>query len=138
MSAPGTETAGRVWERMRVFVLDHERRREVCEALGMSFIRIKALRRVARGPLTMRELTEQLMTDQPYTTLVVDDLERRGLVARTADPADRRRKIVSVTTAGAITAARAGEILAEPPPGISALDEADLAVLERILDGIED
>lgn len=137
MSATSAETAGRVWERMRVFVLDHERRREVCETLGMSFIRVKALRRIARGPLTMRELTEQLMTDPPYTTLVIDDLEHRGLVARTADPDDRRRKIVSLTTDGAAVAARAGEILAEPPPGISALAQADLDLLERLLASIE-
>ncbi|WP_433421292.1 MarR family transcriptional regulator [Microtetraspora malaysiensis] len=49
----------------------------------MSFIRVKALRLVATGPLTLRRLAEQLTTDPPYTTVVVADLERRGLVERT-------------------------------------------------------
>jgi DNA-binding MarR family transcriptional regulator len=138
MNATSTDAAGRVWELMRAFVLDNERRREVSEALGMSFIRTKALRRVARSPLTMRELTEELMTDQPYTTLVIDDLERRGLVARSADPKDRRRKIVSITTSGAAAATRANAIMARPPAALAALSEADLTQLERLLRGVAD
>ncbi|MFD0384002.1 MarR family transcriptional regulator [Streptomyces stramineus] len=85
----------------------------------MSFFRVKALRRIARGPLTLRELAELLLTDRPYTTLVVDDLAGRGLVERSANPADRRSKIVTVTPAGRAAAERAERILGTPRPRCS-------------------
>lgn len=126
--------AARVWRGMRGLVLDrNDRRREVCEALGMSFIRIKALRQVAAGPLTLRRLAERLMTDPPYTTIVVADLERRGLVTRTAHPGDRRAKLVTVTPEGARAAELAERVLDEPPAFLAALDPADLAALDRVV-----
>ncbi|AHH95849.1 MarR family transcriptional regulator [Kutzneria viridogrisea] len=126
------QAASRVWQRMRALVLEqHDRRREVCAELGMSFIKVKALRRIARGPLTMRELTEQLSTDKPYTTLVVDYLERRGLVERSVHPDDRRCKIVTVTAAGQAASKVAEGIINEPPSVILELPPAELAALDR-------
>jgi DNA-binding MarR family transcriptional regulator len=127
------DAATRAWRRLRTLVLEqHDRRRDVCEALGMSFIKVKALRRVAEQPMSMRELADRLSIDRPYTTLVVDELERRGLVERTAHPDDRRSKIVTATSAGVEAAATAERILNEPPDAVSALDAADLAALDRI------
>ncbi|WKK22052.1 MarR family transcriptional regulator [Streptomyces olivoreticuli] len=126
-------TAERAWANLREIVLGgNERRKDVVEALGMSFFRVKALRRIAREPVTLRELADQLLTDRPYATLVVDDLESRGLVERTANPADRRSKIVSVTEAGRAAAERANRILGTPPAALLALPPDDLAVLDRI------
>jgi DNA-binding MarR family transcriptional regulator len=99
----------------------------------MSFVRVKALGRLARGPMTMRDLAAALATDAPYTTVVVDDLERRGLVERRPDPDDRRRKTVAVTPEGRRVAERAATMLDVPPPALSALPEDDLVTLDRIL-----
>ncbi|RLV08622.1 MarR family transcriptional regulator [Streptomyces griseocarneus] len=132
-----SETARRAWTNLREVVLGgNERRKEVVEALGMSFFRIKALRHIAQGPITLRDLADRLVTDRPYTTLVVDDLEGRGLVARTANPADRRSKIVTVTETGRAAAQRATEILSTPPAALLALPEEDLATLDRIMTAI--
>lgn len=129
--------AERAWVAMRSLVLDsNDRRRDVAEALGMSYIRVKALRRVAAGPTTVRDLATSLGTDAPYATLVVDDLEERGLVERTVDPRDRRRRIVTATAAGASEARRAGQIMDAPPPALTALPAADLTALERIVTGL--
>jgi DNA-binding MarR family transcriptional regulator len=129
-----TERAARVWRGMRTLVLErHDRRKEVCAALDMSFIRAKALRQLAGGPMTLRELAAALSTDAPYTTLVVDDLERRGLAARSAHPDDRRRKLVTVTPDGLAAARLAGDILNEPPAAVLALTGAELTTLDRIL-----
>lgn len=128
------EAASRAWGNLREMVLGgNERRKEVADALGMSFFRIKALRRIAKRPVTLRELADDLMTDRPYTTLVVDALARQGLVDRTANPADRRSKIVSVTEAGRAAADRANSILGTPPPALLALPEEELAALDRIM-----
>ncbi|WP_019630979.1 MarR family winged helix-turn-helix transcriptional regulator [Actinomadura atramentaria] len=133
MTAPSNDPAVRAWHNLRVLLQERgDRRREVTEELGMSFFRTKALRRIAQRPMTLRDLADALITDRPYTTLVVDDLERRGLVERTTNPADRRSKIVSATEAGRAVAARAEEILGRPPASLYALPPEDLAALDRI------
>lgn len=135
MSGPDrAQREGEVWETLRSLILDrYDYRRKVADALGMSFFRAKALRVLAAGELTMRDLASALSTDAPYTTLLVDDLESRAMVVRRPDPDDRRAKIVSITPAGAAAARRAMEILLTPPPPISALSDADFAALERIV-----
>ncbi|NKQ54604.1 MarR family transcriptional regulator [Amycolatopsis sp. K13G38] len=119
---------------MRELVLErNDRRKQVVDALGMSFAKIKALRRIAAAPRTMRELAEELLTDRPYTTLLVDDLETRGLVARSVHPQDRRCKVVTVTEEGAQVAAKANRILGMPPEELQGLPAADLKRLDEIL-----
>ncbi|MCW2946706.1 MAG: hypothetical protein JWR24_3423 [Actinoallomurus sp.] len=127
-------TAARVWQNMRTLVVDqHDRRKAVREALDMSFIRAKALRFLAAGPMTMRDLAERLVIDRPYTTLIVDDLERRGLVERRVDLTDRRAKIVTITAPGRDAAELADRIIGEPPEPLLALPAADLEMLDRII-----
>ena len=75
-------------------VVDNERRREVSDAVDLSFGRIKALRRIARKSMTVGELAATLGIDAPYATLVVDELERQGLVERRRHSKDRRAKLV--------------------------------------------
>ena len=134
-----SEPAARAWQARRTLVLDrYDRRKAVVEALGMSFIRAKALRRITGHPVTMRELAAGLGTDPGYTTVVVDDLERRGLVTRTVRSGDRRSKIVTITPAGAAQAARAGRILGDPPGPVRDLSADDLASLTRILTALLD
>jgi DNA-binding MarR family transcriptional regulator len=125
--------AEHVWRTLRSAVLErYDRRREVCEALDMSFIRAKMLMRLAHGPLTLRELATALATDAPYTTVMVDDLEQRGMVLRSAHPQDRRAKLVTITADGRRAALVADRIVAEPPAALRQLDAADLAALDRI------
>ncbi len=134
MGAADAELAGRAWRAMAAVVLDHDRKVAVSEALGMSFARVRALRRLAGRPHTLRALAEQLGADPPYVTLIVDDLEQRGLVQRTPHPEDRRAKLVQLTDAGRAAAARAAEILDEPPEGLRDAAPEDLAALLRVLE----
>jgi DNA-binding MarR family transcriptional regulator len=119
---------------MSDFVLDHQRRREVTDALGMTFGRTRALRRLARRSMSMSELASMLGIDRPNATVLVDDLERQGLVERRPHPTDRRAKLVEATRKGKQLARRADDILATPPQALSELDAADLAALQRILE----
>ncbi len=114
-------------------VLHNVRRREASEALGMSFGRIRALRRLAAAPMAMSELASALGIDAPYATVVVDDLESQGLVFRRPHPLDRRARMVEVTRKGRQLAARADGILGTPPPAFSALGAGDLEALAGVL-----
>jgi DNA-binding MarR family transcriptional regulator len=129
-----TELAARSWIGLRTLVLDlHDRRKEVSVALEMGFIRAKALMKVGAGPCKLRDLATRLGTDAPYTTLIVDDLEKRGLVIRTRHPDDRRSKLVTLTDAGRAAAEVAQGIVGAPPEALLALDDDDLATLDRIV-----
>lgn len=122
-----------VWSLMSELVLDHQRRREVADAVGLSFSRTRAVRRVAQTPMSMSELAAALGIDRPNATVIVDDLEAQGLVRRRHHPTDRRAKIVEATRKGKALAKRADEILGTPPPAITELSAKDLEQLRRLL-----
>ncbi len=124
-----SNAADEAWDLMRELVLDNERRHEVSEALGMSFARIKALRRIDKVPSSMGELATTLGIDRPYMTIVVDDLERQGLVQRKPHPTDRRAKMVETTARGKEMASQARAILNRPPSELAALPDDELAAL---------
>lgn len=131
--AADPDLARDVWLRMSDLVLDHERRRAVADAAGMSFGRARAVRRVAKRPMTMSELAESLGVDRPNVTVLVDELEAQGLVRRRPHPTDRRAKLVEATRKGQALARRAEDVLGTPPPGLAALAPEDLAALREIL-----
>src|SRR4051812_2730263 len=87
-------TARDVWLLMSDLVLDNQRRREVADATGLSFGRTRAVRRVARKPMSMGDLAAALGIDPPNATVLVDELERLGLVRRRPHPTDRRAKLL--------------------------------------------
>jgi DNA-binding MarR family transcriptional regulator len=129
-------TSREVWLLMSDLVLDNERRREVADALGVSFGRTRAIRRLARQLMSMGELAGTLGIDPPNATVVVADLESLGLVRRRAHPTDGRAKVVEATRKGKAMARRADAILATPPPALSTLSTEDLETLRRILKSV--
>ena len=82
---------------MQHLVLSQDRTRELRDALGLGrgSGRVKTLLSLADGPLSLGDLAEITGVDAPYTTLIVNELEARGLVTRTPAADDRRRKLVS-------------------------------------------
>jgi len=122
-----------VWTLMSDLVLDNQRRRQVSEAVGLSFARTRAVRRVAAKPMSMSELAANLGIDRPNATVVVDDLEARGLVRRRAHPTDRRAKLVEATRKGKSLARKANDILGTPPTALSSLGREELEALRRLL-----
>ncbi|MCW2848106.1 MAG: hypothetical protein JWR90_2080 [Marmoricola sp.] len=137
------DPATSAWTSMRRLVLElHDRRGVVSDAIGMSYLRAKALSRLTARPLSQRELSATLMTDAPYTSVIVDDLEQRGLVRREVNPADRRSKLVRITTSGRAVARKAHRIQSAPPPALAELSAPELAALEatlrRLVESAED
>ncbi len=135
MSARGPSDADRVWHAMVSLVMDSrgDWRKKVSEASGLPFSRVRALRRLDGGPLSLRELAEALTTDAPAATVAVNDLEERGLVERRPHPTDGRTKLVSLTAAGRRVLAQVRAVSDEAPPGVAGLPARDLAELRRIL-----
>ena len=131
-------SARQAWQAMASLVLDNQRRREVSEHTGVSFGRMRALRRIAARPMPMRELAALLGVDPPNLTPLVDDLERSGLVERRAHPTDRRVKLVVATPKGEALAQKADKILGRPPPGLVDLPPDELETLVRILARVRD
>ena len=132
-------TPDEVWRRLTHVVMDSrdQWRRAVVDRTGMAFSRIRVLRRLRQGPLTIKDLARAAAMDAPATTVTVNDLEDRGLVVRRTDPTDRRVKLVSATEAGRALIADA---LATPDPAPSALaafSPADLATLHDLLHRLE-
>ncbi len=136
-SEPASAASRAAWSSMCDLVLHNVRRREVADALGMSFGKVRAIRRLANQPMGMSELASALGIDAPYATVVVDDLESQGLVRRRPHPVDRRAKVVEATRKGKDAARRADEILGTPPPALGALTPKDLESLLRILGRIQ-
>jgi DNA-binding MarR family transcriptional regulator len=94
------------------------------------------------GPLTPSELAAREQIQRPTATRVLTRLEEAGLIARTADPADRRSSLVSTTESGTELLAsvrdRKDAYLAQrldrlSPEDLAALDRA-AGILERVLE----
>jgi DNA-binding MarR family transcriptional regulator len=75
-------------------------------------------------------------------TGIVDRLEKRGLVERRPDVADRRVKVLALTVAGVRVRAEVERRLAAPPAGLADLDDDELAqlaaTLERVVGALRD
>jgi DNA-binding MarR family transcriptional regulator len=66
----------------------------------------------AADPLSQLELSRRMHLDPTIVVGLLDELEERGLVRRTRDPADRRRHRIELTGPGRKTQARAAKAVA--------------------------
>jgi DNA-binding MarR family transcriptional regulator len=128
----------RAWQLIVAFVMDtrDDWRRRVAETTGLPFTRVRALRRLGGGPLTLRELAHSLGSDAPAATLAVNDLERRGLVVRREHPDDRRAKLVSITEAGRAVVRTMRAVADDAPDALATLPKQDVAALLRIFEPV--
>jgi DNA-binding MarR family transcriptional regulator len=129
------EQAARVWSALYDYVNAQDRRRELQAALGLGggFGRVKVLLHLEAGPMTLRDIAEANGMDAPYATVICDKLVQKGFVVRTPHPDDNRRKLVSLTEEGRVTAQLARQIIGEPPASVAAMTPSDLTTLEGIL-----
>ncbi|MFV8266192.1 MarR family winged helix-turn-helix transcriptional regulator [Mycolicibacterium peregrinum] len=129
------ELADEVWRGLTALVFDHRDRwrRAVIEQTGLPFSRVRVLKRLAREPLTVKQLAYAATVDAPAATVAVNDLEERGLVVREIDPANRRCKLVSLTEVGRTLLARIDRVEDPAPEALAALDAEDLEAVRAIL-----
>lgn len=83
----------------------------VLDAQGLSMWAYVVLVALADEPVrTQAALADAIRADKTRIIPVLDDLQQRGLIDRSPDPADRRSHLLSLTTTGrqAYRAARSG------------------------------
>ncbi len=127
-------TPDEVWRMLLHVVGTRDKwKRAITERTGLPFSRIKILRQLRCGPMTVKELAAAAAMDAPAATVTVNDLEDRGLVLRSVDPANRRTKVVSITELGSAVVADALATHDPAPETIAALSESDLRTLRDLL-----
>lgn len=84
-------------------------------------------------PKTMSEIAAALHCDNSNVTGIVDGLEERGLVTRTASESDRRVKLIALTPSGRRIRSRLMETISEPPAWLSKLSAAEQRQLRDLL-----
>lgn len=86
-----------------------------------------------RGPLSQNDLGRQIAMDAATTKVMIDRLAKSGLVSRTADKRDRRRRVIALTEAGdaayADSVSAAHAITAETLSPLSADEAAKFTAL---------
>lgn len=127
-----------IWQTLVAWVMDSrgDWRRKVTDATGLPFSRIRALKRLGAGPMTLKDLADAMSTDAPAATVTINDLESRGLVERRPHPESRRAKLVSITAAGRSVIATTRRVIETTPPALQHLPPTDIKTLRRILDKI--
>ena len=88
----------------------------------------------ARGPISQGTLSDQIGIDPGDMVAIIDILEGAGLLTRTRDEADGRRRNLSLTPAGETMTHRLDAIAAEVSGIVLApLTKRERAVLDRLL-----
>jgi DNA-binding MarR family transcriptional regulator len=139
VASPETaELASSAWALMSEFVRSFDPTEELRRtlALGRGSGRVRTLLGLAEEPLSVAQLAQAVGADAPYMTLIVNELQALGLVSRTSDEHDRRRKLVALTARGRDAVHTAHGIIARPPAALLALTAQDLADLHRILETV--
>src|SRR5690349_3887880 len=108
-------------------------KRAVVERTGLPFSRVRILSRLAKKPMTVKQIAQAATVDAPAATVAVNDLESRGLVVRETDPGNRRCKVVSLTDRGHDMVETIDATEDPAPDVLVGLDEAELGTLQAIL-----
>jgi DNA-binding MarR family transcriptional regulator len=111
-------------------------RRLTPELLGIKLKEYFALRQLRdEGRMTQSSLCSAMNVDANYMVLMLNELESAGYVERRRDPADRRRHIVELTTAGHEAIARAERAMDDLEDDVlGPLSTEERATLRDLLD----
>ena len=133
------ELAGDAWRMLsEMFMARRHRFVEVGDSLDLTPGDLQMLLTLEPGvPRAMRTLAGLLHCDPSNITWLVDRLEERGLVARSAHARDRRVRMVQLTDVGVEAQESAREGLSEAPAELLALEYDDLRELVNILTRVD-
>ena len=100
-AAPGPDTVQLMEQFRAIAHASHNRTNARMNAAGLSLARFRVLQALASGGrLRMNELSAALGVVPRTVTTIIDALENDHMVARLADPADRRATLLEITGEG--------------------------------------
>ena len=102
--------------------------------LDLSPSQYRLLLFLSEGNAAASAVAGRLAVSRPSVTALADGLERRGLLQRKSDPADRRRVAHELTDAGKEALGAADAVVAERISGIAAHLDTDHA--DQALEGL--
>lgn len=137
-----SSSGGRAWHALlELLRLEKAHRSAVFTPYDLTPQLAHAIYCMPKDGLTMRELATELMCDASNATGIVDRLEKRGFVERSADVQDRRIKRVRLTAAGSRMRETIAGLILTPPSSIAALSAAEqktlCSLLERAIEHAE-
>jgi len=119
----------------RATLLLESLQQECLEPIGLTFVEYSVLRVLNDGSMSLSRLAEAAVRTTGGMTKIVDRLERRGLVERVADPADRRGVLVGLTGDGREISKKASDAYSVGRDRILArLDTTERRAIESGLD----
>jgi MarR family transcriptional regulator, transcriptional regulator for hemolysin len=84
------------------------------------------------------ELADKALNDHPNVTRLLDALEKRGLIARRADPEDRRKSLIFLTEEGKALMARLVPLVIEERRRLfKGITQQELDLFEDIMKRVE-
>jgi MarR family transcriptional regulator, transcriptional regulator for hemolysin len=122
--------AARLWRR----VVDHRMR-----PFGLTEATWLPLLHLARGPAAMRQkdLAASLSLDSSSVVRLLDALEAEKLIERRGDDADRRVKVIFLTSLGRATVARVERVARQVRgDAVKGLAENELATASRVIEHV--
>lgn len=107
--------------------------------IGVNATDLQCIQLLQHGPLTAGELAHRTGLTTASTTTVIDRLEQAGFVARTRDPADRRRVVIELRMerVGSTVVPVFLPIVSAWQQSMADYDERDLKLIADFLDRIE-
>ena len=138
---PARLTAKPTWLISQVAARAHGLLTERLAASGARGYHYRLLAALAEfGPSSQASLGRRTRMDRSDVVAAVSELAAQGLVERAADPADRRRNVVTLTPRGTARLERLEHVLADVQDELlaplSGAERAELALLlTRLLDG---
>lgn len=127
---PGREAAELLFD---LLMAQKKLSQSIAREFGLTLQQAAALRNVIPGEgVPMSSLAEALSCDAANITAVVDKLEARDLVKRSAS-SDRRVRLIETTAPGAALRAEMLARMREPMPWITVLSREDQRLLRDLL-----
>jgi len=140
-----TTTADQIIQAMGIIVNKTRKFADtVLRSSGLTFTQFGTLFAVFRhsgSPLNQRELARSLETDTTTIMVVCDALEKKGFIARAADPVDRRVNRIEISDGGRVAVEESlPKILEAFRPAQSSISPAEaetiLPILQKMLNGV--
>ncbi len=134
MNVTTSDTATEAWALIAKLFFDHGRPKMMNAGQELELSPPQGIvLRFLDEPRPMGELASMMRCDNSNMTGIVDRLEERGLVQRTAAEHDRRVKLIALTEQGRELRDELSRRMAEPPEPIVALSAKDQRTLRDVL-----